>query len=55
VQACGCLPGQLRTPDAALAQALAPWAEAAGVKLMVQEPTEALEEFWGMLDLFHQG
>ena len=55
VQACGCLPGQLRTPDAALAQALAPWADAAGVKLYVQEPTEALEEFWGMLELFHQG
>jgi hypothetical protein len=53
VQACRWLPGQLRTPNRSLAEALRPWAEAAGVELRIQEKSEALEEFWGMLDLFH--
>lgn len=52
IRACGWLPAQVRTPDPALAQALAPWADAAGVTLTVHPPTKASEEFWQMLELF---
>lgn len=52
MRATGYLPGELRMTDESLAIALGPWSEAAGVPIRLENGSDVLDEFWGMLEEF---